>query len=84
MRYKCGLATAGSVRIEGHEWRRAWLIDVSFTASVYCSADPWSRAWKLWSTHGEGQKNLEILARVCHTTREPSGEWMTGCEFATP
>lgn len=86
VRYHCGPATPGKVLlVEGQEWQRAWVLDLSLGGVGLLLNRPLEAGLSIvvvlkCSTTG---KSEEILARVCHSSRQADGDWVVGCEFTT-
>jgi hypothetical protein len=84
VRYQCGPATPGRVLVDGQEWQRAWVLDLSLGGVGLLLNRP-------LETHSELiivlkndalKKVFELPARVCHAVRQMDGDWIVGCEFA--
>jgi hypothetical protein len=84
VRYRCGPATSGRLMVvEGHEWQRAWIIDLSLGGAgllLSRALEPGlSLVLHLRST--SQNKTYELPAHVAHASRQPDGDWVIGCEF---
>jgi c-di-GMP-binding flagellar brake protein YcgR len=86
VRYKCGLATPGRIRLEGEEWQRAWVLDLSFTG-VGLLLGRSLQAGQHVVVHLRGIEQSKVHEAPCqvrHATRQVDGEWVVGCEFFQP
>jgi hypothetical protein len=84
VRYHCAPATPGRIAIPPKlEMQRAWILDVS-RGGVGLLLDrpvkPDQRVTLRLSGAASGQV-YELTARVAHTTQEPCGDWVIGCEL---
>jgi PilZ domain len=86
VRYKCGPATPGRVQLQGEEWQRAWILNLSLSGVGLLLGRQLAPGLEVvvHLTSGAGDKMFEIAARVRHATRQPDNEWVLGCEFAIP
>jgi len=84
VRYKCGLATPGRVQLEGQEWQRVWLLNLSLGGAGLLVSRPLEPGLEVVVHLTASAQNLtyEVAARICHATQRPDGEWVVGCEFA--
>jgi hypothetical protein len=86
VRYQCGPATPGRIMVaEAQEWQRAWVIDLSLDGVgllLNRDLEPGTDLVVALKS-GTANKTFELAARVCHTARQPDGDWLIGCEFAT-
>ncbi len=86
MRYKCGPATAGRVLLDGEEWQRAWVLDLSSTGVGLLLARALDAGLEIviHLKSGDGKTRFISCRPVCcHATRQPDGDWVVGCEFTT-
>lgn len=85
IRYQCAPATASSIRLDNdHEYQRGWVQNLSVAGIGLLLSRPISP-----TTHilvilktADGQRTLNMEARVIHSTQQPSGDWVVGCEFS--
>jgi hypothetical protein len=84
VRYQCGPATPGRVLVDGHEWQRAWVIDLSLGGVGLLLSRPLELHSELVVVLKSEvlKKVFELTARVCHAVRQVDGDWIVGCEFA--
>ena len=83
VRYKCGLATPGRVHLQGEEWQRAWVLNLSLHGVgllLSRALDPGKQVVVYLGSGATGTA-YEFAARVCHATQQRDGEWVIGCEF---
>jgi hypothetical protein len=84
VRYQCGPATPGRLMVvEGHEWQRAWIIDLSLGGAgllLSRSLEP-GLTLVLHMRSTSQSKTYELPAHVAHASRQPDGDWVIGCEF---
>ena len=86
VRYQCGPATPGRVMVVGgQEWQRAWVLDLSLGGVGLLLGRPLDMGLTLVVVlkSTADKKTYELPARVCHASRQPDGDWIIGCEFAT-
>jgi hypothetical protein len=86
VRYHCAPATPGRVLlVEKQEMQRAWVLDLSLTGVGLLVPRPLAAGLlivvRMQATLGE--KVYELPARVAHSTREPGGDYVVGCELIT-
>lgn len=86
VRYKCAPATSGRVYAsEDTAYLGAWVQDLSqaglglvMTRAMTCGTEISVRV-KASASQGA----CDFVAQVIHVTRQPSGDWLVGCEFLT-
>lgn len=85
VRYHCAPATPGGVVVlEKQEIQRGWVLNLSVTGVGMLLPRPVAGGLLvLIRLKGAGVKVHELTARVAHSTREPSGEYVVGCELIT-
>jgi hypothetical protein len=84
VRYQCGPATPGRVKVvDGHEWQRAWVIDLSLGGAGLLMTRPLETGLVL-EVHlrsDSQNKTYQVPAHVVHAVRQTDGDWIIGCEF---
>jgi hypothetical protein len=84
VRYQCGLATAGRLLlVEGQEWQRAWVLDLSVGGVGLLLSRPLEDGSKIMVVLKSATETFELAARACHSCRQQDGDWIVGCEFET-
>ena len=87
VRYQCGPATVGRlVQPDSHEMQTVWVLNLSLTGVgllLERHVDP-STLLVLQLKDATGKRVFELAATIVHVTRQPTGDWLAGCEFCTP
>jgi len=84
VRYQCGPATPGKLLlVDGQEWQRAWVLDLSLTGIGILLSRPLEAGLQVMVVlkSATTKAHFEVPARVCHSSRQPDGDWIVGCEF---
>lgn len=87
VRYRCPPASAGRVYLaEDLEFQRAWLQDLSATGIGILLTKPLQDGLfvTIQMKSPTTNKSFSLCAHVVHSTRQPTGDWIVGCEFITP
>jgi hypothetical protein len=83
VRYRCALATAGRLSLPGGDTLETWILNLSETGIGLNLARPLEPDTPL-VVHLRGPTpgaEVELPARVVHTTPEPDNTWRVGCVF---
>jgi hypothetical protein len=84
VRYQCAPATSGSLFvIDKHELQRAWVLNLSVGGvglMVSRALEPGLFVVIRIKAPTDGRLH-ELPARVVHSTKNPSGDWIVGCQF---
>jgi hypothetical protein len=83
-RYQCGPATSGRVTGQvGVPPRRVWVLNLSLGGAGLLSDQPLDADTLLvLQLRSNSQDRVyDLPARVVHSTRQVSGDWLVGCEF---
>jgi hypothetical protein len=84
VRYQCGPATPGQVQVEGQEWQRAWVLDLSVSGVGLLVSRELQAGLEIviHLKSPAAQQTYALPARIRHASRQLDGEWILGCEFA--
>jgi len=85
IRYHCAPATPGQVQLsDDHEYQRGWVQDLCTGGIGLLLTRPIVPNTKLiiYLKSVDGQHSFNLDARVVHSTQQPSGDWLIGCELS--
>jgi hypothetical protein len=87
VRYRCPPASAGRVYVaEDLEFQRAWLHNLSATGIGLLLGKPldYGLFVTVVLTGVHSNKKYTLAAHAVHSTHQPTGEWLVGCQFVDP
>jgi hypothetical protein len=86
VRYQCGPATVGRlVQPDAHQMQPVWVLNLSLTGIgllLEHRIEP-DTFLVVQLKDVTGQRLFELPATLVHITRQPTGDWLAGCEFLT-
>jgi hypothetical protein len=84
IRYHCAPATPGQVHIvDDHEYQRGWVQNLSLggIGLLLSRAIAPGTSLEITLKSADQVRTFNLQARVVHSTVQPSGDWLIGCQF---